>query len=33
MENIAERIGKVVWGQKVPAATVQRALDAVASSH
>jgi 3-dehydroquinate synthase len=30
---LAERIGKVVWGQKVPAATVQRALDAVASSH
>lgn len=27
---LAERIGKVVWGQKAPAATVQRALDAVA---
>ncbi len=30
---LAERIGKVVWGQKVPAASVQRALDAVTPSH
>jgi len=29
---LAERIGKVVWGQRVPTAAVHRALDAVASS-
>jgi 3-dehydroquinate synthetase len=29
---LAERIGKVVWGQKVPASAVHRALDAVAST-
>jgi 3-dehydroquinate synthase len=30
---LAERIGKVVWGQKVPTPTVHRALDAVATPH
>ena len=30
---LAERIGKVVWGQRVPAAAVHRALDAIAAPH
>ena len=30
---LAERIGKVVWGQRVPTAAVHRALDAIAPPH
>jgi 3-dehydroquinate synthase len=30
---LAERIGKVAWGQRVPMTAVHRALDAVASPH
>jgi 3-dehydroquinate synthetase len=28
---LAERIGKVLWGQRVPMVSVQRALDPVAA--